>query len=438
MTNQISSSHFQQFKPVDKLVYIVTSDNRYGAFLAHQISHFGYFVQIVNDLQGLQNAIAEHISIAVVVDVPSLDTQPFDEDLFIKLKDGWQSNIPLMFVSDQDDQKARLNAIRANGIAFFQKPVDVVGLVDKLDNIQSDRNSEQHRILIVEDQHPVANFYQLVLIQSGFAVEVITDTSNFLQKTMDYRPDLILMDLYMPKVNGFELAKLLRQMDEFVSIPIVFLSNEDDFDRRMEAMHLGGDDFLIKPIRAAHLVESVKSRLERLRILRSYMVRDGLTGLINHTTFRSMLAQEVSRCRRQDRQLALAMIDLDHFKNINDTYGHAVGDSILKSLSRLLKERLRKSDIIGRYGGEEFVAILLDADEDQALSVMDEIRDHFSEIEHHPIQKGSIYVTFSCGIANFPNFPTAKSLSDAADRAMYDAKAAGRNRVIVANSTGEH
>jgi diguanylate cyclase (GGDEF)-like protein len=288
-------------------------------------------------------------------------------------------------------------------------------------------------VLIVEDQHAIASYYQMVLKMSDMDAEIITDSTRLLSKMYDYHPDLILMDLYMPEVNGFELAKMIRQMNEFVSIPIVFLSSEENFDRRMEAMRLGGDDFLTKPIKASHLVSLVRSRLERLRTLRSYMVRDSLTSLINHTTFRGMLAQEVSRCRRQENRLALAMLDLDHFKQINDTYGHAVGDSILKSLSRLLKQRLRKSDIIGRYGGEEFVALLLDVDANQAYNVMEEIRSHFAEVEHHPTAKGAVYVTFSCGIAAYPDFTTAKQLSDAADQALYAAKNAGRNRVVIAH-----
>lgn len=423
---------FQQFKPVDKLVYLVTRDQQFGTFLAHQISHFGYFVQIVKDLRELQNAVAEHVSVAVVVDISSLSINSSDEAFFEELRDSWQSASPLMFICDHDDQSARLNAIRSGGKAFIVRPLDVVNLVDKLDSLQLPPSPERQRVLIVEDQQPIANYYQMVLKLSGMDVEVVTDPSRFLQKAIDYHPDLILMDLYMPVINGFELAKLLRQIDEFVSIPIVFLSSEDDFDRRMEAMHLGGDDFLTKPIKASHLVGLVKSRLERLRTLRSYMVRDSLTGLINHTTFRGMLAQEVSRCRRQEGRLALAMMDLDHFKKINDTYGHSIGDSVLKSLSRLLKQRLRRSDIIGRYGGEEFVALLQDVDTKQAFSVMDEIRSHFAEVEHHPIQKGSIYVTFSCGIAPFPEFSTAKNLSDAADQALYAAKAAGRNQIVIA------
>ena len=427
-----SPTFFHQFKPMDKLVYLVTLDHQFGDYLSHQVSHFGYFLQIVKDIHELVKAIAEHESVAVVIDITSIITGNTTENIFNELSRSWESPIPLLFISDHDDQETRINAIRAGGNAFFIKPVDIVSLIDKLDSLQIDHTSERQRVLIIEDQLPVANYYQMVLKLSGMDAEVVTEPTRFLQKAMDYHPDLILMDLYMPVFNGFELTKLLRQMDEFVSIPIVFLSSEDNFDRRMEAMHLGGDDFLTKPLKASHLVGLVKIRLERLRTLRSYMVRDSLTGLINHTTFRGMLAQEVSRCKRQAGCLSLAMIDLDHFKKVNDTYGHSTGDSILKSLSRLLKQRLRNSDIIGRYGGEEFVVLLQDIEGNQAFSVMDEIREHFAEVEHHSVQDGPIFVTFSCGIATFPEFPNAKRLSDAADNAMYAAKAAGRNRIVIA------
>lgn len=433
MENAHSPTHFQRYKPVDQLVYLVSPDQPYGAFLAHQISHFGYFVQSVRDLPGLQNALAEHASVAAIIDLSPFGVVSYREQIFTELSATWQSSIPLIFLSDFDEQDSRLRAIRSGGVAFFSKPVDIVNLVDTLDSLQMPPTEDRHRVLIVEDQQAIASYYQMVLKMSEMDAEIVTDSTRLLSKMYDYHPDLILMDLYMPEVNGFELAKMIRQMNEFVSIPIVFLSSEENFDRRMEAMRLGGDDFLTKPIKASHLVGLVRSRLERLRTLRSYMVRDSLTSLINHTTFRGMLAQEVSRCRRQENRLALAMLDLDHFKQINDTYGHAVGDSILKSLSRLLKQRLRKSDIIGRYGGEEFVALLLDVDAAQAHNVMEEIRTHFAEVEHHPTTKGAIYVTFSCGIAAYPDFTTAKQLSDAADQALYAAKDAGRNRVVIAH-----
>jgi diguanylate cyclase (GGDEF)-like protein len=176
----------------------------------------------------------------------------------------------------------------------------------------------------------------------------------------------------------------------------------------------------------------VRSRLERSKTLRSYMVRDSLTNLLNHTAFRNVLSQEVNRCRRQNMAMALAMLDIDHFKMVNDTYGHAAGDSALKGLSRLLQQRLRKSDIAGRYGGDEFVALLLDCEAEQALKIMDEIRSHFSAIEFYPNEARSLSLTFSCGISTFPKYQSAQSLSDSADQALYIAKTGQRNRVIIA------
>jgi diguanylate cyclase (GGDEF)-like protein len=253
-----------------------------------------------------------------------------------------------------------------------------------------------------------------------------------LQNLLDFHPDLILMDLYMPIVSGAELAIMIRQMFEFVSIPIVFLSGEDDFAKHIEMMSLGSDDFLTKPIKANHLVAIVKSRLERLKTLRTYLARDSLTGLLNHTTFRGILSQEVYRCERQHLRMALAMFDLDNFKNVNDTYGHAAGDSVLKGFSRLLKQRLRKSDIIGRYGGEEFVALLFDTGTEDAYKVVDDLRVHFAHMEFRPASDRVLSVTFSGGVASFPEFITAKQLSDAADAALYQAKASGRNRIAIA------
>ncbi len=141
--------------------------------------------------------------------------------------------------------------------------------------------------------------------------------------------------------------------------------------------------FSIKPIKASNLKAVVRSRLERSKILRSYMVRDSLTNLLNHTAFRSVLAQEVNRSRRQKADLSLAMLDIDHFKMVNDTCGHAAGDRVLKGLSRLLQQRVREYDIVGRYGGDELVALLIDCDVNKAFTIMEEIRIHFSEIEFY-------------------------------------------------------
>ncbi|MGD9092879.1 MAG: diguanylate cyclase [Anaerolineales bacterium] len=428
-----SPQPIQQVHPVDRLVYLVSRDHQFASTLAQQIMHFGYYVQHVRELKSLESAIADHHSVAILVDVPAQDDVCSHKDLFLEVSEIQGNSSPLIFISVDDDQSVRLKAIRVGGTAFFVKPVDIIGLIDKLDSLHRiSRNSIPHRVLIIEDRHPVASYYQMVLTMSDMDVQIVTSSREVLKLVREFRPDLILMDAFMPEVNGVELARVIRQIEDYVSIPIIFLSSEDDFSKRVEALDLGADDFLIKPIKASHLVAVVRSRLERSRTLRSYMIRDSLTNLLNHTTFRNVLSQEVSRGKRQNTEFSLAMLDLDHFKRVNDTYGHAAGDSVLKSLSRLLRQRLQSNDIIGRYGGEEFVAILRGCMAEKALEIMDEIRTHFSEIEFYPKAGSILSVTFSGGVSTFPEFPEAKYLSDAADQALYAAKAAGRNQITIA------
>jgi diguanylate cyclase (GGDEF)-like protein len=195
-------------------------------------------------------------------------------------------------------------------------------------------------------------------------------------------------------------------------------------------MRMGGDDFLTKPIEPDYLVTSVAIRAERMRVIRTFMERDTLTGLYNRSMSEEHLELAVMRARRSGGSLAFAMIDIDYFKNINDTYGHPTGDRVIVTMARLLQQRLRKTDIVGRFGGEEFAVVLPDTDLDEAREVIDQIRKSFSLVRH-AYAKGEFSVTFSCGIAAYPHYGDASQLCDAADKALYRAKEGGRNRVIV-------
>ncbi len=433
MGNSKSPNPFQPVPPSDRLVYLATNDSDFTAHLSQQINHFGYTVQHVRDIKSLQNATADQNSVAIIIDIPSYEAQSNEKEIFAEISALQDNYANFIFTSDHDDQILRLKSIQAGGAAFFTKPINIIGLIDKLDSLIRDTSPPQpSKVLIIEDQHTVASYYQMVLKMSGLDAQIIANPRKALEQLHEFHPDLILMNTFLSDINAADLAKVIRQIDDFVSIPIIFLSNEDDFGKRIEALDLGGDDFLVKPIKASHLMAVVRSRLERSKTLRYYMVRDSLTNLLNHTSFRNVLTQEVNRCKRQNATLALAMIDIDHFKMVNDKYGHAAGDSALRAMSRLLKQRLRKSDIVGRYGGDEFVALLIDCEAEQALRIMDNIRIHFSEIEFYPNASKSLYLTFSCGISTFPTYQSAESLSDSADQALYIAKAGQRNRVIIA------
>jgi diguanylate cyclase (GGDEF)-like protein len=163
------------------------------------------------------------------------------------------------------------------------------------------------------------------------------------------------------------------------------------------------------------------------------MERDSLTGLLNHSNLKEQLNREVMRSKRTGSEICFAMIDVDHFKKVNDTYGHLTGDRVLRGLARLLQERLRATDIIGRYGGEEFAVILLNTDLENAEQIVNEIRDKFSKLTQR-VNGSEFHVTFSCGIASFPDYDTTDSLNEAADNALYEAKEKGRNRTILARN----
>ena len=342
-------------------------------------------------------------------------------------------SIPSIFISQKGDMQQRLEAVRCGSDAFFLHPFDITAFIDLLDNYCNKTNTEPYRVMIVDDSESLANAYSMFLQQADVKTLVVTDPLRACDYLCEFNPDLILLDMYMPQCSGPELAAVIRQQLTYASVPIVFLSAELDISKQLNAMRLGGDDFLTKPIQPAHLISAVKIRAERYRDLRAYMIRDSLTGLFNHSKIEEQLHIELSRAERSQHPLAYAMVDIDHFKSINDNYGHAAGDQVIKSLARLMQKTLRKTDVIGRYGGEEFAVLLYNANPEQAFDIMENLRTDFEKIEQ--LYDNQLFkVTFSCGIAFYPQLKHAKELHKCADDALYEAKKQGRNRVVLAEN----
>ena len=399
-----------------------------------ELEHFGFDVRIVDHPSKMMDDLRQTGGVDVIVTGVYFDggeSAAFDALENLRAHPDFQ-NIPVVVYTEIDNMKARLGAVRANVKAYILKPVDMADLVNVLDRVTERHEEDPFRVLIVDDDEGLAQHTQVVLQSDGMETRIVTNPMKIYTVLDDFSPELVLLDLYMPDCSGHEIAAIVRQREEYAGIPIVFLSGEADKDKQLSAMELGGDDFLTKPIRASHLVTSVRIRAARFRKLRSYMVRDSMTGLFNHTTTKQFLETEISRAERSGGKLALASLDIDHFKGVNDTYGHAVGDRVIKALARLLRQRLRGADIIGRMGGEEFAAILPDSGLEQAAKVFEQIRKAFSEIVFHT-QGASFSVTISCGISAFPHCDTANGLSDAADKALYAAKHGGRNQVVKAD-----
>ncbi len=415
-----------------KHIFVVDDDHEQAEELKVQLCYFGYEVSVFSNLADFRLAMQANPDVTVLIDINFPEDSQGGVQAIKEIQQGRDIPLTVIFLSAHNEFDARLEAVRAGSIAYLSKPVNIGNLIDKLDNLTSTLSSAPYKVLVVDDSESLSTYYAILLEQAGMVVKVVNNPLDVMVPLLEFTPDLILLDIYMPECNGLELAKVIRQLDIFVSIPIVFLSAESDLDKQLFAIGLGGDDFLTKPIQPQHLISSVTSRIQRSLILRSFMVRDSLTGLLNHTAIQDQLVLEVARAKRQETSLAFAMVDIDHFKQVNDTYGHPAGDRVIKSLSRLLKQRLRETDVVGRYGGEEFAVILNNTDGVAAVKVFDTIRKSFSQLQHFADGK-EFSVTFSCGIADVLCFNDSPKLGDAADKALYKAKHFGRDQVVLAN-----
>lgn len=335
--------------------------------------------------------------------------------------------IPVVFLGASADLGTRLRAIRAGGVGWLRPPVMSDPLVDLLERVVERGARAPYRVLIVEDDPVQAEVCAAGLRRAGLETQVVSP--DRVLKSLELTvPDVLLMDLYLDGCSGSELALIIRQDLRWVGLPIVFLSIECDEARKHNALVRGGDAFLTKPLAPERLAELLVARASRARAFRQQLLRDGLTGTLNHAALMGALASEVAGAIRRGTPLAFAMFDLDAFKGVNDRYGHAVGDRVLHAFAQLLKQRLRAGDTIGRYGGEEFGLVLPDIAGPGALALIDTLREAFSEIEHSS-DSGTFRVTVSAGVATCPQYTSAPAIRDAADAALYRAKRAGRNRV---------
>ncbi|EKG35714.1 diguanylate cyclase [Pseudomonas sp. SZ57] len=414
--------------PLRKPVYIVLQDHERAERLAKQLEFFGLAALSLHNVAEFQRAMAQRHPAAIVMDV-DFSGPGKGLELASQAQEGLEQKLPLLFFSlNETDTPTRLAAVRAGGEEFLTGALEASSLLEKIEVLTCVAQYEPYKVLIIDDSRAQALHTERVLNAAGIVTRVLLDPIQAMSELAEFQPDLIILDMYMPGCTGTELAKVIRHNDRYVSVPIIYLSAEDDQDKQLDAMSEGGDDFLTKPIKPRHLITTVRNRAARARNLKARMVRDSLTGLYNHTHILQLLEDCSFRSRREGKPLCFAMLDIDHFKRVNDSHGHPMGDRVIKSLALFLKQRLRKTDFIGRYGGEEFAIVMPDTDIQSAHRVLDDIRHRFAEI-HYPAQPADLFCTFSAGVVALGADDDSLSLASQADTALYCAKHAGRNRV---------
>ena len=417
----------------ERTVFICDDEALVVEQLRIQIGCFGYRTAGFTEPQALYNAALECPPEAIIMDIHFPEGPKAGPEAVAALNLRLKRKVPVIFLSARDDFDARLAAVQAGGDAYFHKPARALDLIASLDELTRQKQPLPFRILSVDDDSIINGYHCAILQEAGMETREVSEPSGLLEILNDFRPDLVLMDLYMPGCTGQELAKVIRQVPDHVGLPILFLSAETDRTVQFSAMRVGVEGFLTKPVKPAELVAAVSLRAERMRILRGLMARDSLTGLFNHTTTIQLLDNALATALRKGTALSFAMLDLDNFKQVNDTYGHPAGDQVLIGLARILQQRLRHTDLIGRFGGEEFAVVMQDLAPAQAARLIDDLREAFSALVFHAGDE-AFSCSFSAGLASHPGYRRLETMRDAADRALYQAKREGRNRIVVAEA----
>jgi diguanylate cyclase (GGDEF)-like protein len=285
-------------------------------------------------------------------------------------------------------------------------------------------------VVVVEDDPTQAQLFATWLGQINARVSTCGSAQVARDTLMNETPDLVLLDVDLPDVDGYALARMMRQEPRLALVPIVFLTARQTVADEMEGLRAGGDDFLIKPVERSHLLQVVLTRTERGRRIRELVHRDGLTGVLNHATLMAELEHAIAYAGRHGEPLSFLMLDLDHFKRVNDTHGHLVGDQVLMHVARVFRRGVRNSDLLGRYGGEEFGIILRRCPPGNGRVIAEKLRSMLAESPMKISGSDEISLRCSIGVAAFPGSGrTATEVASAADLALYRAKSAGRDRV---------
>lgn len=418
------------------LIYVLEDEADLAEEICVTLRHFGHEVVHFASIAAAEAEILRRPPDFMICDIMFTREGRETPAAVAQLQQQLAAQIPVIFMSTRDDFSAYYDAVRAGAVGYFVKPLDIIRLVDCFEYYLDRNRCSPYRVLIVDDDAVLGEHYKLVLNAADIRAEVLQQPERIFEVLRDFHPELILLDLNMPGCSGTELAQVIRLNADWLRIPITYLSSELDVDKRVLAMGLAGDDFLTKPMADRELVAAVSVRAARCRQLSDALDRDSLTGLLKHSRIKEQVDLELSRARRSGEALSLVMLDLDHFKQVNDTYGHSAGDKVIKALAHLLRQRLRKTDAIGRYGGEEFLLVLPRCAPDEAQTLINQVRELFGQVPFHHNQH-HFFATLSAGIASYEGGETsADQLLQVADEALYQAKKAGRNCIRLTRVKG--
>jgi len=341
--------------------------------------------------------------------------------------------IPTLVWTDGDGLMDRVEVARLGGRGFLPRASPLPQVLEAVSDLLDRQRAGEPTVLAVDDDPMVLEVLRALLESQGMRVVALDDPAGFWEAVQQTAPDLVVLDVDMPGVDGVELCRVLRNDRRWAQLPVLFLTARTDRATVQRVFAGGADDFVAKPVIGPELVTRIINRLERVQLFRSLAETDSLTGVANRRRSTQLLEHYLGLARRFGQPLTVAILDLDHFKQVNDRYGHAIGDRVLRGLASLLERFFRGEDVVARWGGEEFLVGMYAMDRLDGVHRLADFLETLRDERLASPDDSKLQISFSAGVAHYPDDGTdLPALYRAADQALYQAKRAGRNRVLPA------
>lgn len=412
-------------------VYHLTDSSKLAVELDQRLEALGYELELLDDSAELKEILSALAPDALLVDAAFVPELEGLGPTLRTVRERSGARVVLLVISDEDSVPARLAARRAGANALLIRPPGVDEVMGKLQELLAGaQEDDKYRILVVEDDRSQALFAESILRNAGMEALVVTEAFEVLDAMQSFQPDLVLMDLYMPQCDGTELTALIREREEFLNIPIVFLSGESDQEKHYEALSVGGDDFLSKPIRPKYLIASVNNRVQRARALRQRTVsldpRDPATGLYHRTHLLDRINDTLGLEGVRERRGGVLFLEIDGVATLRERLGLSGVEQLIGDAAAFLATQLDTDEIASRYGDGTLVVLCPGADdialEGRATHLRGRLAARAFNVGGQPLR-----IRLSVGVCAWRHgFADAGALLNAAERASRIARGAER------------
>jgi diguanylate cyclase (GGDEF)-like protein len=422
----------QPAPPEAARLLIVEDDLPLAERLTAEAARRGMGVELAASPAAARDVLARIRPAGVLLDL-TFETGTADAYALLSELTGATPPVPVLVSTMRDTLIDRVEVVRRGGRGFVSKSLPAPQAIDAVLRLIERAHAPETTLLAVDDDPALLGAVGALLAPHGVRVVTLSDPLRFWSELDRVRPDMILLDVDMPGVTGVELCRVLRNDPRWATVPVLVLTARRDPASIERIFAAGADDHLAKPVIGTELVTRVRNRVERLALHRALAETDSLTGVQNRQASTQALERLLRLAMRYEQPLALAAIDLDRFKQVNDAHGHAAGDAVLRRFGTLLSESFRGEDVVGRWGGEEFLVGMYGMSGEDARERLGDLLATLSRERFDGAGGEGFAVAFSAGVARLPeDGGDLPGLYGVADAMLYRAKQAGRAQVVVA------